>query len=145
MVGHVDVTPQTPQLRQVEARAGGAGGIDAHAGDVQIGEIERFEQFDHPAEGRFRVGIAQVVEGLQGREPYTDPMTTSHRAHGILNLQQEAGAVVYAAAVGVGTVVAAVAQELVEQIAVGGVHFHPVEARRQGVLGSEAILLDDAG
>src|SRR6266436_9630951 len=50
-----------------------------------------------------------------------------------------------AAAVLVGALVSAVAQELIEEVAVGSVHFDPVESRRHRVLRGFGVLLHNAG
>ena len=67
------------------------------------------------------------------------------RDDGVRHFQHQPGAVLDRAAVGVGALVAAVLQELVEQIAVGAMHLDAVEAGGLGVLGALAIGLDDAG
>ena len=63
--------------------------------------------------------------------------------HRLSDLEREADAVLDRAAVGVGALVGAVAQELVDQIAVGGVDFDAVEAGSLGVFGRRGIVRDD--
>ncbi len=64
------------------------------------------------------------------------PPTGSH------DLAQQADAVLHRAAVGVGAVVGAVAQEFVDQVAVGGVDLHAVEPGLERVAGGAAIILE---
>jgi hypothetical protein len=63
---------------------------------------------------------------------------------GVRDLKQEPSAILDSAAVRVVTLVCAVLQELVEQIAVRAVDLDAVEAGRLGVLGPAPIGLDDA-
>src|SRR5262249_28750293 len=60
------------------------------------------------------------------------------------NLQQEASAVFDAAAILVRPLVRVVAQELIDEVAVGGVHFDTIESRGHRVLCSFLILPHDA-
>ena len=87
-----------------------------------------------------------VVDALRiavGRQAHADAAAAPHLAHRIEHLEQQARAVLARAAVGSAALIAAVAQELVEQVAVGTVHFHAVEAGGTGVLGRMGEAGDD--
>jgi hypothetical protein len=68
-----------------------------------------------------------------------------HPRHRARDFAEEPDAVLDRAAIIVVAAVGAVAQELVDQIAVGGVDLHAVEAGRGGVRGGAGIIVDDAG
>ena len=55
-------------------------------------------------------------------------------ANGVDDLEQQAGAVFKTAAVGIGALVGKRRQELMNQVAVGGVNLDEVKARREGPL-----------
>ena len=80
----------------------------------------------------------------QRRQPHADPVRAPHAGDRLGHLEQEAGAVLEAAAVAVGAPVGAVAQELVDQVAVGAVDLDAVEAGRLGAPGAVGELGDDA-
>lgn len=103
------------------------------------------ELFHCIAEGDLGIGVAHVVERLERRETDAYPIRFPYRAHGVGDFKHQPRAILEGAAIGVTAVVAAVAQELVEQIAIGAVDFHAVESRLQSVARTVAILLDDAG
>src|SRR5690606_35225507 len=63
----------------------------------------------------------------------------------VRRLQQQSRAILNRTAVFVRSLVRAVLQELIQQIAVGAVQFHAVEARRFRVFRAGAERLDDAG
>ena len=72
-------------------------------------------------------------------------MSADRSADGVDNLYQEPTAILDAAAVAVRAFVGLIAQELIDQIAVGGVDLHAVKPGRHGVSRRLSILLDDAG
>ena len=67
-----------------------------------------------------------------------------HAGNSLGDLERQPRAVRDAAAVGVGALVRAVAQELVQQVAVGAVQLDAVETGGLRILGALAELLDDA-
>src|SRR3546814_9297006 len=80
------------------------------------------------------------------------PYTTLFRSvgadflrHSLGHLDQQASPVLDRAAIGVGAHVRRLAQELVEQIAIGAMHLDTVEARLDRVGGRRPEILDDAG
>ena len=79
------------------------------------------------------------------RQMHADPPRAPDLDRRVDDLQQQPHAVLDRAAVGVGALIAAVLQELVDQVAVGRVDLHAVEAGAPGVLGALAVGGDDAG
>ena len=60
------------------------------------------------------------------------------------DLEQQPRAVLLCSAIGVGAPVGAVLEELLDQVAVGGLDFDPVESGRDGVGGRLPEVADDA-
>ncbi len=118
-----------------------------HAGfdDVQIGEAETIEFLGHVVEQTARVTVAHAVPAPVGPDPDGRAVAAEDRGHGFGDLKKQAGAVLDGAAVGVGPLVAAVLQELVDEVAVRAVQFGAVEAGRLGPFGRATVVLDDAG
>ena len=102
--------------------------------DVQVAQLAAVELRDQVAEGFQRVGVVDVAEGAHGRNADADLAAVTHRRHhGIDDLQHQTRAVLHRTAVGVAALVAVGAEELVEQVAVGGMHFHAVETGLDGI------------
>ena len=68
----------------------------------------------HVREQRHRVRVAHVVVGADGRHAHADAVSAPDADQRVDHLEQEARAVLDRAAVRVGTLVAAVAQELID-------------------------------
>ena len=107
-----------------------AGGRADRDDEVQVGDPALRQRADRVGEGRARIGVVHVVEDAAGRQPDADAVGAPDAGHRLDHLDQEARAVLDAAAVVVGALVGAVAQELVEQVAVGAVDLDAVEAGR---------------
>ncbi|MNV40756.1 hypothetical protein D3C71_1323720 [compost metagenome] len=94
--------------------------------------------------GGHRVRVHAAVQRGQRGEADADPGGIAHgldqRAR---HFVQEADAVFQRAAVFIGARVGVGVQELVDQVAVGGVQFHPVEAGDDGIARRLAVFLDD--
>ena len=86
-----------------------------------------------------------IVEGASGRKPDAHPVGSPDVDRGLRHFQKEPRAVLDRAAVGVGALIAPVAQELVEKVPVGPVDLDAVKAGVQRVFGPGAVLGDDAG
>ena len=82
---------------------------------------------------RGRIAVLHVIEIHERRDAHADAVRTHHAVRGIDHLEEEARAVGDRAAVGVGAVVHAVAQKLVDQVAVRPVHEDGIEAGGLGV------------
>ena len=112
--------------------------------DVEVGEAERRQRERGVAEGGARVdNVAHVVEVAARREAHADAVGAPDAGDRLGDLEQEARAVDQAATVAVGAAVGAVAQKLVDQVAVGAVQLDAVEAGRLGEPGALLELGDD--
>src|SRR3546814_6665559 len=96
-------------------------------------------------EHRLRVAVAGIAGRGHRRQADAGAAGTDLLYHGGGDLQHQAGAVFDAAAIGVGTLVDAAAQELVEQVAVGTMDLDAVEAGGDGIGRALAIGLDNTG
>ena len=116
-------------------------------GEVQIGKPVRIRTTHHMLEGRQGAGIDhEAVEAVHHRvEPEAHPIEGQRLPHRVENLEQEAGPILDAAAVFVIARVGTGGEELVDQVAVGGMDLHPVETRGHGIAGGAPEVLDDGG
>ena len=95
---------------------------------MDIGEAPLAQALDEIAEQRRRMGIGDVVGRADRREPDADARSRPDLEDRVDRFEREARAVLDRAAVGILALVRAVAQELVDQVAVGGVDLDAVEA-----------------
>ena len=112
---------------------------------MQIGQLEGVELFGQEADERDGIAVFHAVEAVQRRQAHAHAVAADGGGHGSQHFKQEARAVLQRAAVAVGAVVRAVAQELVDEVAVGCVHFHAIKACGDGVFGALHEGFDDAG
>lgn len=80
---------------------------------MQVGQPETVEFPGHEAEGALGVGIGDVVEGIDRRQPDSNLVGAPDTGHGFGDLVQKAHPVDLRAAVAVGPEIGVVAQELV--------------------------------
>jgi hypothetical protein len=92
-----------------------------------------------------RVDVRSARLGGRRGKADPNPPRTPHLNNGADDREGEAQAVLDAAAVLVVAVVGGVADELLEQVVVGGVDLDAVEAGGLGVLGGTTVVLDDHG
>ena len=113
--------------------------------DVEVADLQPVQFLRDIRERLDRIGVRHRVAGEVRRELVADALRAPDVDHRFGDFERKPRAVLDAAAIGVGAAVGAVAQELVEQVAVGAVQFDAVEAGGLGVLGRGAELRDDAG
>ena len=144
VVDHPDARIQAAQglvvERGVVARAAGVA-FD----DVDVHRVELFQLAHHMLEQRLRVALRRVVDGRDGREADAHAVGADLLRHSGHHFEQEAGAVFDAAAVRVGAVVGAVAQEGVDQVAMGAVDFHAVKTGGNGIGGGLTEVVHHTG
>jgi hypothetical protein len=111
---------------------------------VQVRESEGVEPFDDIAVRTFGVAVeGRAVRGRERREPDTDPVAATGGGDGRDDLKQEPRTVLACPTVAIGAQVRAVAQELLDEVAVGRVDFDSVEARRERVRRRSLEVGDD--
>ncbi len=94
--------------------------------------------------GFFVRAVIDILEGTDWRNADPDAIGTPLFGDGINHFQHQTGAVLYAAAVLIGTLVRGRRQELVQQIAVGTVQLNHVETGFTGVGDGLTEIVDDA-
>jgi hypothetical protein len=111
---------------------------------VQVGEVQRCERADQvPVLGADVLdgALADPAERHRGRDADAGAIGPDLLGDRLGHLDDEPGAVLDRAAVGVGAVVGVRRQELVQQVPVGGVDLHPVGTGRDGSGGGAAEIL----
>ena len=111
---------------------------------VQVGERVVVETPGQPFGEARRVAVGDVVVAVERRDAHADTAAAPYGTGGFDDLEEQARAVGEGAAVGAAALVDAIAQEFVEQIAVGTVDLDPVESGGLGVLGGAAEAGDDS-
>ena len=109
-----------------------------------VGEFEAIQLMQHMAKRLQRIGIVHVVEDAPRREADSHSISAPHLCHGVGHVQRQPGAVAHGPAVFVGALVCAIAEKLVEQIAIGIMDFYAVETGRFRVARRDGILHHDA-
>ena len=89
--------------------------------------------------------VVDVVHLAHRRQPHADAIKPPDLHQGLRDLEQQSRAVLDRAAMGVGAPVGAGLDELIEQIAVGGVDLDAIEIGGLGVTGRAFILRHDVG
>src|SRR5262245_24997355 len=112
---------------------------------MQVGEAPSRQLRRHVVEERLWVRVGDVVLRVPWRYAHTDARTPNRCRDRIDDFHEKTGTVLDAPAMAIGAPVRAIAQELVDQVAVGGMHLDAVEAGRESVAGRLCVLLDDAG
>ena len=100
---------------------------------MEVGQAPVVQFPRKPGRQADRIAVDHGVETVQRREAQTHH--GGFLAYGLKHLEQQPGPMLAAAAVGPLALVAAIAQELVQQVAVGAMDLHPIEPGGHGVAG----------
>jgi hypothetical protein len=104
---------------------------------MRVGEFEAIQLMQHMAESLQRIGIVHVVEDSARREADAHAVSAPNLRDGVGHFQREPGAIPHRPAVFIRALVRAIAEKLIQQITVGIVNFHAVEA---GVFACSAAM-----
>ena len=107
--------------------------------------LQFFETPGQRREQGLRVAILDTLRMHVGGKADSGPLDADGAANRLDHLGDEVQPVVDRPAISVGSVVGAVAQELVDQIAVGAVDLDAVETGPDRVAGGSGIVADDPG
>src|SRR5882757_8744236 len=97
------------------------------------------------AEGLVRIRIAHAVVSTGRRKPDAHAIAPPYTRYRLGDLTQETGAIRRRSAIPISPLVGPITQELVDQIAVGGVEFHAIEAGGLGAPCAFGESAHDAG
>ena len=109
---------------------------------VHIGQIAVIQLGQQVVEHGAIPGIPFQVHIGAGREAQPHPIRADAGVDGIHHFQGEAAHVLRGLAVLIAAQVAGVVQELIDEVAVGTVDLHTIEARLDGVGGGLGVILD---
>src|SRR6202047_5580132 len=112
--------------------------------DVQISESKVVQLLCDVVKQRDRITIRYAIPSSAGRDTHRDTVAAPHRNHCFNHLKQEAGSILDRTAVHIGSLVDAILQKLIGQVAVGSVKLNAVKTRGFCALGGFAIVLDNA-
>ena len=100
---------------------------------MHVGEVLFGQRLEEPEVDRRRIGLLHVVERITRRQSDTGSVGADDISDRGDDFDREADPVLQRAAVRIGAQVGVVGEELVDQVAVGTVELHPVEAGVDGV------------
>src|ERR1700682_3655127 len=118
--------------------------FDAWFDDVQVSESKVVQLLCYVVKQRDRITIRSAVPSSAGRDAHRDTVAAPHRNHCFNHLKQEAGSVLDRTAVHIGSLVDAILQKLIGQVAVTRVKTNAVKTRGFCALRGFAIILDNA-
>src|SRR5476649_1115072 len=110
---------------------------------MEIGQAPLAELADHVAEMNDGIAVAESTKIAVRRESDGDATLADVTRDAVHHLEQQARAIFDRGAIGVGPVVAAVLQELIEKKAVGAVDLHSVELSLARISGGLPEVGDD--
>ena len=142
-VEHQRAREQRTDQRALLGYVGGAErAVRPRLAQFQEPDPEPFEHARGFAEDGGWIAVIDALRCAVGRKSDAHPTRAPYRNQPFEHFAHETNAVAGAAAVIVGPQVGAVAQELVDQVAIRAVRLHPVEARFLGVLRCVAVIVD---
>src|SRR3984893_8884116 len=116
--------------------------FNAWLDDVQISESKVVQFLCDVVKQCDRITIRYPIPSSAGRDAHRDTVATPHRNHCFNHLKQEAGSIFDRTTVHIGSLVDAILQKLIGQVAVTRVKLDAVKPRRFRALGSLAVVLD---
>src|SRR5216683_1146321 len=118
--------------------------FDAWFDDVQVSESKVVQLLCDVIKQRDRITIRYSVPGSAGRDAHRDTVAAPHRNHCFNYFKQEAGSVLDRTTIHIGSLVDAILQKLIGQVAVTRVKLNAVKTRGFCALGRFAIILGNA-
>src|SRR5258708_6673917 len=112
--------------------------------DVQISESKVVQLLCDVIKQRDRITIRYPIPSSAGRDAHRDMIAAPHRNHCFNYLKQEAGSIFDRTTVHIGSLVDAILQKLIGQVAVTRVKLNAIKTRRFCTPGGFAIVVDNA-
>src|SRR5882762_7093184 len=112
--------------------------------DVQVRKTKAIQLFCEVVKQCDRIAIRYPVPSSAGRDAHRDAVAAPHRNQSFNHLKQEAGSIFDRTTVHIASLVDAILQKLIGQVAVGRVKLNAVKTRGFCALGGFAIVLDNA-
>src|SRR5262244_3902654 len=143
VIGHEEPAEEPLDRQIVKGRNGGSARVTLD--HMKISETSTRQCRGDVVEQALRIAVSDVVLPVLRRDAHAGALGTNRSRHRVDDLEQEPHTVLDAASITVRTLVGAIAQELIDQIAVRAMYLDTVEAGRKRVPRSLRILRDDAG
>src|SRR5258708_37094721 len=118
--------------------------FDAWFDDVQVRESKAVQLLSDIVKQRERSAIRYPIPASAGRDTHRNTVAARHRNHCVYHLKQEAGPIFDGTTIHIGSLVDAILQKLIGQVAVTRVKLNAIKTSGFCPLGRFAIILDDA-
>src|SRR5712692_4663020 len=118
--------------------------FNAWLDDVQISESKVVQLLCDVVKQSDWITVRYPIPSSAGRDAHRDTVAAPHRNHRFNHLKQEAGSILDRTTVHIGSLVDAILQKLIGQVAVTRVKFNAVKARGFCALSGFAIILTNA-
>src|SRR5882724_351205 len=112
--------------------------------DVQVSESKVVQLLCYVVKQRDRITIRYPIPSSAGRDAHRDTVAAPHRNHCFNHLKQEAGSILDRTTIHIASLVDAILQKLIGQVAVTRVKLNAIKTRGFCALGRFAIILDNA-
>src|SRR6266849_4327052 len=118
--------------------------LDARLNDVQVSEFKSVQLLCQVVKQRTRIAIRDSIPSSAGRDAHRDTVAAPHRNQCFHHLKQEAGSIFDGTTIHIGSLVNAILQKLIGQVAVTRVKLNAIKTRGFCALGRFVIILDNA-
>src|SRR5260370_19171699 len=118
--------------------------FDTWFDDVQVSESKVVQLLCHVVKQRGRVAIRYSIPSSARRDAHRDTVAAPHRNQCFHHFKQEAGSIFDRTTIHIGSLVDAILQKLIRQVAVTRVKLNAIKTGGLCSLGRFAIILDDS-
>src|SRR5262245_19510320 len=138
VIGHEEPAEEPLDRQIVKGRNGGSARVTLD--HMQVGETFTRQRRGDVVEQALRIAVSDVVLPVLRRDAHAGTLGTNRSRHRVDDLKQQPHTVLDAASISVRTLVGAIVQELIDQIAVRAMYLDTVEAGGKRVPRSLRIL-----
>src|SRR5262249_58376801 len=143
VLGHEEPAEEPLDRQIVKGRNGGSARVTLD--HMKIGETFTRQRRGDVVEQALRIAVSDVVLPVLRRDAHAGTLGTNRSRHRVDDLKQQPHTVLDAASISVRTLVGAIVQELIDQIAVRAMYLDTVEASCQRVSRPLRMLRDGSG